>query len=122
MPLPDFLIIGAMKAGTTSIHENLKSHPKIGMSDFKETNYFTSNYNYGINWYKSLFNKSGVKNGEACPSYAMVFKYPDTAERIYKTTSKIKLIYILRDPVDRIVSHLHHNLYRDRFNKKNVDL
>lgn len=121
MPLPHFIIIGAMKAGTTSLHENLKVHPEIGMSTYKEPNYFTRAYTKKLEWYQGLFGSGKVKFGDASPSYSMRHKFPQTAERIYKTLPKVKLIYILRDPVDRIISHLHHNLYRDRIKLKNVN-
>lgn len=121
MPLPNFIIIGAMKAGTTSLHENLKLHPEIGMSNFKEPNYFTRAYFKDLEWYQSIFSKGKVKYGEASPSYTLRQQFPETAERIFKTVPQVKLIYILRDPIDRIISHLHHNLYRDRFNLNNVN-
>ena len=121
MPLPDFLIIGAMKAGTTSLHENLKLHPEIGMSRYKEPNYFTRSYSKGLEWYESIFPIGKKKYGEASPSYAIRQNFPETAERIFETIPEVKVIYILRDPIDRIISHLHHNLYRDRIKLKNIN-
>ena len=121
MPLPEFIVIGAGKAGTSTIHTTLRKHPKIGMSVFKEPNYFTKNFHKGAGWYTKLFLDEVKVNGEVSPSYSMRDSFPETAERIAKTIPDAKLIYIVRDPVDRIISHLHHNLYRDRLRFKTVN-
>lgn len=121
MPLPEFIIIGSGKAGTSTVHETLKAHPQIGMSQFKEPNYFTKNFDKGIKWYRSLFAEKVKKNGEASPSYTVMPNYVGTAKRISETIPNAKLIYILRDPIDRIISHLHHNLYRDRLNPRRIE-
>ena len=110
----DFLIIGAMKSGTTSLHRNLRLHPAIGISRLKEANYFSSNFVKGNSWYQKYL-ENGEKMGESSPSYAMRHLYPETASNIFSYNPNVKLIYILRDPVERIISHLHHDLYRDRF-------
>lgn len=122
MPLPNFIIIGAMKAGTTTLHSNLKLHPEIGMSKTKEPNYFNRNYtSKSIDWYKQQFFLSKKINGEASPNYAKNHICPDTAERMFNTLPEAKIIYITRDPIVRIISHLHHNLYRDRLKPKDIN-
>lgn len=121
MPLPDFIIIGAMKAGTSTLHSNLQLHPEIGMSRLKEPQYFSKYYDRPINWYKDQFDNSKRINGESTPAYSWNHFYPEVPERIKKTLPSAKLIYVLRDPIDRIISHLHHDLYRDRFKIENVN-
>lgn len=121
MPLPNFIIIGAMKSGTTTLHHKLDMHPGIGMSRSKEPNFFNQYYNRGVEWYKSLFTGDFQLYGEASPNYTKAQSYPDTARNMYATIPDAKLIYIVRDPIERIYSHLHHNLYRDRLQPDEVD-
>lgn len=103
-----------MKAGTTSLHSFLGLHPDIFMSNAKEINYFNAHYSSKPeNWYKNQFSKTMV-SGEATPAYSWVHKYPEVPARIYEFNPDMKIIYLLRDPIDRIISHLHHDLYRDR--------
>ena len=121
MPLPNFVIIGAMKSGTSTLHSNLQLHPEIGMSKFKEPSYFNHQYkNKDIEWYKNLFNREYKVNGESSPNYSKKQTHPGTAERMYKVMPNVKIIYLTREPVNRIKSHLHHNLYRDRLKSSNV--
>ncbi len=122
MKLPDFIIIGAMKSGTSTLHSNLQLHPEIGMSKFKEPNYFNKLYkNYDLSWYKSLFNSGKKINGESSPNYSKMHMYPGTAERMYRALPNVKIVYLTRDPFQRILSHLHHNLYRDRLKEEDID-
>jgi hypothetical protein len=105
--LPTFLVIGAMKAGTSSLHSYLSAHPEIYMSQEKELNFFNTslNWNKGIDWYKSQFDANYEVRGESSPNYA---KWEGTAERIHSVLPEAKLIYVLRDPVDRFTSHCNH--------------
>lgn len=121
MLLPDFIVIGAMKAGTTTLHSSLEMHPSIEMSKFKETNFFSKRFDKGIDWYSSQFSKGNKIIGEASPSYSRKHVYPGVAERIYETLPHCKIIYVLRDPIDRLISHLHHDLYRDRLSQREID-
>lgn len=122
--LPDFLILGAAKAGTTSLFYYLSQHPNISMPNRKkEVHYFDVNYNRGIDWYRNHFPQSnkrnlgatGVRNicFEASPSYMI---YPPALERIKKDIPSVKLIVLLRDPVERAYSHYRHNVRRGREN------
>lgn len=120
--LPDFLIIGAMKCGTSSLFEYLKLHPWV-WADKKEICYFALNFAQGINWYRSHFPTDAYKKfankilnkdlitGEACPYYLL---NPHTPRRVYETIPQAKIIVILRNPVDRAHSHYYHN-YNRRF-------
>lgn len=108
MVLPNFLCVGAQKAGTTTLHDILKQHPEIYLPEIKETKFFQDNSKYekGITYYEKEFFR-GVRDekaiGEIDPEY-MYFEY--VPERIYKHLgSDIKLIFMLRNPVDRAYSH-----------------
>lgn len=104
--LPNLIIIGARKAGTTSLHHYLSLHPQIFMSKRKELSFFDDRIRWrmGIDWYKANFNAAYPINGETSPQYA---RYPRTSgvpERIKQVLGTPKLIYAIRDPVDRILS------------------
>src|SRR2546421_11902695 len=104
--LPNLLIIGARKGGTTSLHKYLALHPQIFMSKQKELSFFDERIRWqlGLEWYKSNFDASYLINGEASPQYA---RYPRTLgvpEKIKSVLGSPKLIYAIRDPVDRILS------------------
>lgn len=115
--LPGFIIIGAMKAGTTSLYEYLNLHPEIGMSRIKETNYFLGGreYSKGPEWYKSLFEKEGAKIfGEASPNYTKQHRFADVPRKMASLIPDAKLIYVVRDPVERAISHYTHNIAKRR--------
>ncbi|MGQ4646050.1 sulfotransferase domain-containing protein [Lyngbya aestuarii] len=111
MRLPDFLIIGSSKAGTTTIYHYLCKHPQVYMSDPKEPEYFASekdeNYAKGIDWYASHFSKAEPHQvcGEASGRYTHWPKFSAASERIAAALPQVKLIYIMRNPVDRAYSH-----------------
>jgi len=111
--LPDFLIIGAQRCGTTSLYEYLNSHPNVIPASQKEIHFFDYNFNKGISWYKSQFRSGGI-TGEASPYYIF---HPHSSSRIAKFLPKVKLIILLRNPVDRAYSHYHHEV---RIGKENL--
>lgn len=102
---PNFLVIGAPKAATTSLCAILADHPQIYMFPPKETHFFDQHYHRGWAWYTSLFDKAdGHKAiGEGTPSYASD-NSAEIAQRIARHLPNAKLIYILRHPVDRLPS------------------
>ena len=114
--LPDFVIIGAMKAGTTSLYDFIVRHPAIAPASRKELHYFSLNYEKGELWYRAKFptklskyyfyKKTGQKllSGEATPGYLF---YPLIPERMKEILPDVKLIVILRNPVDRAYSDYH---------------
>lgn len=110
---PDFVIIGAMKSATTFLQEQLEKQSGIFMSDPKEPNFFSNDeiYSLGLDWYWGLFSKSEEVDiaGEASTHYTKLPKYPRTAERLKKHLPDTKLIYVMRHPIDRLVSHYIHN-------------
>lgn len=115
--LPDFLIIGYYKSGTTSLYDYLVQHENIGAALRKEIHFFSFSYWRGLNWYRSYFPtiyekrkieaKTGKKflTGEASPQYIF---HPYSLERIRKDLPQAKLILLLRNPVDRAYSHYIH--------------
>ena len=88
--LPNLIIIGAMKCGTTSLHNYLSLHPEIYMSEKKEINYFSKNdiYLNGIDWYETFFNTNLKVVGESSQSYSKYHVWPNTTKRIFKDLKK----------------------------------
>lgn len=113
--LPTFLIIGAMKSGTTSLYAYLKEHPQIGMPVNKEPDFFSNElvWQRGLSWYENLFDAFQEKTalGEASVNYTKYPYYDNVPSRIASILPGVKLIYILRPPVERIYSHYLHNVY-----------
>jgi len=113
--LPDFLIIGAMKSGTTSLYEYLSQHPQIDKPTHKEIYFFSTNqYKKGLQWYKAHFPLKHCKDKltfEASTDYIFV---PNTPKRIHQRLPEVKLILLLRNPVDRAISHYYHEIQRYR--------
>jgi len=111
--LPDFIIIGAQKAGTSSLFYYLSQHPQLRLAIQKEIHY----YNYyclngkNKNWYRSFFplRSSELLTGEASPYYLFD---PGAPEKIKKDIPNVKLIALLRDPVDRAYSAYSMNARR----------
>ncbi|NES05439.1 MAG: tetratricopeptide repeat protein [Okeania sp. SIO2F4] len=105
---PNFIIIGVHKGGTTSLYSYLTQHPQIIPPIKKEMDFWSWKFNESINWYLAHFPgiPEGKKllTGEASPSY---FDHPNTARRIYQFFPKIKLLVLLRNPVDRAISQYY---------------
>lgn len=112
--LPDFLIIGAAKAGSTSLYDYLVEHPAIETAFRKEVHYFDQNLGMGENWYRAHFPlksrmTGGRITGEATPYYCFHPAVPALAGRLLP---EAKLLFILRDPIARAYSHYQQNLRR----------
>lgn len=109
--LPNFLLIGAQKGGTSFFYRVLCEHPMLEPASEKEVHYFDLNYGEGVDWYRSRFPASverdgrQVLTGEGTPYYLY---HPACAERAARTVPEAKLIVLLRNPVDRAYSHYHH--------------
>lgn len=108
---PDFVIIGAMKSGTTTLDRHLRDHPEIGMSRDKETNYFVAEKTFGNGprWYSGQFDPARRLHGEASPNYTKVDVFKGVPERLAAHCDGVKLVYIVRDPVDRALSQYRHS-------------
>lgn len=113
--LPSGLIVGAMKSGTTSLYKNLTKYPSIHGPTKKEVHFFGENYKKGVNWYKAHFPmKEKVSGGEvieATPKYIFSKGVP---KQIKEVVPKAKIIMILRNPVNRAISHYMHEVRAGR--------
>lgn len=109
--LPNLIVIGAHKCATTSLHYYLGLHPQISMSREKELNFFIKERNWykGIEWYKSNFTTKAMIYGESSPNYTNYPFFMGVPERMCSVVPEAKLIYIVRDPIDRVISHYVHN-------------
>jgi hypothetical protein len=119
--LPNLIVIGAMKSGTTSLHNYLAKHPDIFMSTPKEVDFFAGvNENRGLDWYKSLFPTDHKIRGESSQNYSKGHNplYEHAPGNIAKVIPNVKLIYLVRDPVERYRSHILENAYGE--NPKSV--
>ena len=107
--LPNLIVIGAAKCGTTSLHEYLDLHPEVAMSREKELDFFVEEKHWGrgVEWYAAQFEDAPVR-GESSPSYTAYPRYRGVPERIRRVVPDAKLVYLVRDPVERIVSHFVH--------------
>lgn len=105
---PDFLIIGAAKAATTSLAIMLREHPEVAFSKIKEPHFFSNPnvFSKGSSWYRSLFDhrRQGQVTGEASTSYSRIRRYPKVVRRIQRYLPDVKIIYLVRNPFDRIRS------------------
>ncbi len=104
--LPDYLIIGTQKGGTSSLRKYIEEHPDVAEPYKKEPHYFDNKYDKSINWYKRHFpflNRFRNKiSGEASPYYIY---HPKVPKRVKRHLPDVKIIAVLRDPVDRAYSH-----------------
>lgn len=110
--LPDFAIIGAMKSATSTLQEQLSKQPGIFMCTPKEPNFFSDDAQYakGIAWYSSLFANApeGSLMGEASTHYTKLPTHPHTVERLKQHLPDARFVYVMRHPVDRLISHYIH--------------
>ncbi len=102
--LPDFVIVGVMRSGSTSLFRYLADHTDVFMVQPKEMHFFDQNYIRGLDWYKSRFAaaEAGQRAGEVTPSY---LSSSVAMERLAADVPGVQAIAILRDPVDRAYSH-----------------
>ncbi len=117
---PDFLIIGAQKAGTTSLYSYLITHRSVAPAIKKEIHFFDlpQNFSRGVRWYRAHFptylsvylrrlRGEGAITGEATPYYIF---HPLVPARVWRLSPQMKLIAVLRNPIDRAFSHYHHSV------------
>jgi hypothetical protein len=124
--LPNLIVIGAMKCGTTALHRYLDAHPEIAMASAKEVNFFVGaevapphgpgddpaggpgRWHRGWDWYATLFDPSAPVRGESSPGYTSP-DHPDVAARMAAGLPDVRLVYLVRDPVRRAVSQYRHH-------------
>jgi hypothetical protein len=114
--LPNFLIIGAQRSGSSTVYNSLIKHPAVRAAIYKEIHYFDINYWRGVKWYKSHFPLTASKRlfqgasgqriitGESSPYYLF---HPAVPQRVSQILPDAKFIVLLRNPVDRAYSHYH---------------
>jgi hypothetical protein len=112
--LPNFLIIGAAKAGTTSLYHYVRDHPQAFMTERKELSFFCEEFNWkrGLEWYESQFEggDSAVAVGEASPRYTVYPLYQGVPARIASLIPDARLIYLVREPIERMQSQYLDNV------------
>jgi len=115
--LPEFLILGAQKGGTTFFYDLLCRHPEVEPASVKEVHYFDFHSGESEGWYRSHFPALGPEDGrrmitgEGSPYYLF---HPAAPERAARVLPQVRLIALLRNPVDRAYSHYHHSIRRGR--------
>jgi hypothetical protein len=122
---PDFIVIGAMKSATTTLHEQLARQPGFWMSRPKEPSFFSDDevYRRGRTWYSRLFEMAGPTDlrGESSTHYSKLPTYPRTVERMVRHLPRLKLIYVLRHPIDRLISQYVHEVTAGRISASLCD-
>ena len=120
--LPNLVIIGAMKSATTSLNHYLAAHPDIHMAARKELDFFLEEENWGkgLDWYRSWFTTDKKIIGEASPNYTIFPFRRGVPERMHAVIPQARLIYLVRDPIQRMISHYHHSLFTRR-EKRPID-
>jgi hypothetical protein len=110
--LPTFLVIGAMKSGTTSLWRYLSAHPDVFMCTPKEPNFFIAegNWHLGVDWYASLFVRGVGRRavGEASVAYTLFPHHRWVPKRIRQVLPEARLVYLMRHPLERMISHYRH--------------
>ncbi len=105
---PNFIIIGSQRCGTTSLYTYLAQHPQILTPIKKEMDFFSWHFHRGIDWYLAHFpplpQGEQFLTGEASPSY---FDFREAPQRLYSVFPEVKLIVLLRNPVDRAISQFY---------------
>ena len=110
--LPNLIVIGGLKCGTTSLHHYLSLHPEISMSRPKELNFFVAelNWDLGGDWYASHFDRGAPVRGESSPHYTNLPRFAGVAERMRELLEDARIVYMVRDPIDRMLSQYVHNV------------
>jgi hypothetical protein len=122
--LPDFVVIGAPKCGTTFFYNLLVKHPHVEHAACKEPNYFDLLFDEGTEWYRHCFPRPRWKDGretitgEATPSYLY---HPHVPERMAEVIPQARLIALLRNPVDRTYSAYYHRMRSGKETRKFED-
>ncbi len=107
--LPDFLVIGAQKCGTTALYTYLRAHPEIVGPFWKEVSFFDRHWWRGEAWYRGQLplRSEGKLVGEASPSYVF---HPLGPERVHSLVPNVRLIVLVREPAERAYSHYQHEV------------
>ena len=128
--LPDFLIIGAKRCGTTSLFSHLPEHPSIIKSHHDNMGFFNDNFHLGLNWYRSFFPTKSLKKRienkfEKCLSFDTTTTYMEnkkTAENVSAVKQNMKIIVMVRNPIDRAYSQYHRSIKDNMESREFEDL
>jgi hypothetical protein len=114
--LPNLIVIGAQKCGTSALHFYLGLHPEISMSQPKELNFFIRqrNWDLGAEWYRRQFDPRAAVRGESSPNYTAYPQFRGVPRRMQSLVPDAKLIYLVRDPLERIAAHWVHSYAKGR--------
>jgi hypothetical protein len=117
-------VIGAQKCGTTSLHFYLDQHPEIQMARGKELNFFVGDgsWSKGVDWYAAHFDSDAPVRGESSPAYTNYPTFEGVPARIHSLVPEAKLVYMVRDPVDRTVSQYVHDYSTGKENRSIEDV
>jgi hypothetical protein len=126
---PDFLVVGAQKAGTTSLHNVLARHPQLVACARKEPQYFAYNHRRGERWYRSLFPlRAAIRRPWRRPSRPLVFEsstyylnHPLAPARVAERLPRAKIVVLLRNPIDRAHSQHGHEVAAGRESRTFAD-
>ena len=107
--LPDFLVLGTQKGGTTTLQRLLNQHPGVFLAPGKEVHYFSKHWEQSPAWYASHFRdaRPGQRRGDITPFYLF---HPQAPQRIHSLLPGAQLIVLLRDPVERALSQYFHSV------------
>jgi len=123
--LPNFLIIGAAKAGTTSLYRYLSGHPEIFVSQPKEPQFFVEEMNWhrGLEWYERHFAdaKDAIARGEASTQYTAYPQFGGVPRRIAEVVPDVRLIYIVRQPIDRMISFYRMRVRQGKERERSIE-
>jgi hypothetical protein len=122
--LPDFVVVGAAKCGTTSLAAYLGAHQQIFMASPKELRFFSHNWDRGVSWYASRFEGAPEERllGEASPQYTQAPFLPGVAARMSSVIPDARLIYLVRDPVEQMTSFFRHLVSKGRESERSFDI
>lgn len=114
--LPNAIVIGAQKCGTSGLHYYLGLHPEVSVSQPKELNFFIAerNWKLGVEWYRSRFDAAAPVRVDASPNYTAYPQFDGVPARMAQVVPRARLIYLVRDPIDRIAAHWVHNYSKGR--------
>ncbi len=110
---PMLIVIGGMKCGTTSLHRYLSTHPELSVGR-KELNFFSESKNWqrGLDWYRSQFDEQRATWVDVSVDYAQRSPEHDSADLIRRVAPNATLVYLVRNPVERAVSHYMHHVFK----------
>jgi hypothetical protein len=123
--LPTFIVIGAAKSGTTSLCEYLRMHPQVFVSEPKEPQFFPLEFNWGkgIQWYASHFAAAGDARaiGEGSTTYTRYPHSKGVPERMYSLVPRAKLIYLVRHPIERMISQYQQHVWHGWESERSIE-